>query len=79
MKIIVKKSVIYSDRAKKIQVLYDLEQIEFQIIGFGYIHKDGVVGRLLSGLNLAQGNTGIGRGCVKHFYKKRNNRGKEHD
>lgn len=39
--------------------LYDLEQIEFQVVCFRYAKDNRMVGRLLAGFYLAQGNFGI--------------------
>ena len=47
--------------------LHNLEQEEFEVVGFGHAPYDGMVGRLLAFLDLAQLNAGIVRRAHEHF------------
>lgn len=47
--------------------LHNLEQEEFEVVGFGHAPYDGMVGRLLAFLDLAQLNAGIVCRAHEHF------------
>ena len=47
--------------------LHNLEQEELEVVGFGHAPYDGMVGRLLAFLDLAQLNAGIVRRAHEHF------------
>ena len=49
--------------------LHHLEQIEFEIVRFGDIPQDGVIGCLLAGFNLAKLHPGIQGSAAQHPHK----------
>ena len=50
--------------------LYDLEEEEFQIIGFRHCHKDRMIGSLLAELDLPERDAGIARCFLHHLHEE---------
>ena len=52
------------------KLLLDLKQIEFQIVGFGDIPENRMVGRLLARLNLTERHRRVVRRVMEHLDKQ---------
>ena len=62
-----KKKAVFDDLFSVFEGLYDLENVESQVIRLGDIPKNGVIGGLLSCLNLSQRYPCILGGVVEHL------------